>query len=430
MKVVNYFKTKIMEYDYSSILLMLWLSEVFFMAVARFILVRFGLYDGIVRNTILFIVSSVPLILFLVQIKRFKLHQYKSSMILYLCIAVAFLLTIIIHPEYKYFFTRSRYGIERVLRPECALYAYLFFNLVDEPEKMMDIVKKYAILDFIYITIVELLPALLRGYWVDVNYLGEEVHRAYSLSFGYSMLLPVIVFLYVFIREKKIVYLLFGTVGGVLIFMKGSRGALVMIVNFLVLMYISSIVDCKDNKKRLVRIMIGVAVVLGMALFGRAILGVAADILQSCGIESRTLEMLVQGKFINDSSGRNVIWGAVANAIKDGGIFGYGVFGDRPFVYPHHYVGYSHNIVFEMIASFGILGVLILICIAAASFRMIFMCKDYLWRDLFIIFFSIACQLIFSMSFWYVMEFWAAAAIAHKYFQLSKMAKEDAAEEK
>ena len=58
-------------------------------------------------------------------------------------------------------------------------------------------------MDFVYLIIVELLPALLRGYWMDVNYFGQEEQRVYSLSFGYSMLFPTIILLYFFIREKK-----------------------------------------------------------------------------------------------------------------------------------------------------------------------------------------------------------------------------------
>lgn len=91
-----------------------------------------------------------------------------------------------------------------MFRPDCALYAYLFYSLIDSPREILNVLKKFACLDFVYLIIVELLPALLRGYWMDVNYFGQEEQRVYSLSFGYSMLFPTIILLYFFIREKSL----------------------------------------------------------------------------------------------------------------------------------------------------------------------------------------------------------------------------------
>ena len=58
--------------------------------------------------------------------------------------------------------------------------------------------------------------------------------------------------------------------------------------------------------------------------------------------------------------------------------------------------------------------------IIVGSIYMILSCKDRLWRELFIVFFSISCQLLLSFSFWYIADFWAAMAIGHKYFKLKR----------
>lgn len=405
--------------SYSSKLLFMWLMELYFMTIARFILSKMGFDTGWFRSITLFLVASIPLISFLIHIKQFKARQYIGSILLFLLVGIGFMFTIIIHPEYAVYFKRPGYGIDRVLRPECALYAFLFFSIVDDPDELLEVVRKYAIFYYIYIVIMQFIPRIVTGYFSDVDYLGRVVKRAYSLSFGYSMLFPTIVFLYIYIRRKKIIYFLGGIFGGATIFLYGNRGALLMIVIFLGLMVISNIIDSKNMSRKTIKILFVILLVIITFLLGEKILQGIVSCLQSLGIESRTLEMLVAGEITNNS-GRDVIWNSVIGAIRKGGIFGYGIFGDRPIVTPLHYVGYSHNIFLELLVSFGIIGAVLIIKICIDSYRMIFLCKDTKWRGLFIIFFSISFQLITSMSFWYVMEFWAAAAIAHKYFLLSK----------
>lgn len=115
--------------DLPSILLMLWLSELFLMTGARFVLTRMGFYDGILRNIVLIMVASIALISFFICIPRLNKKQYMFFFYLFLCIGVAFLGTVIAHPENIHFLIRKTYGIERVLRPDCALFACLFLGL-------------------------------------------------------------------------------------------------------------------------------------------------------------------------------------------------------------------------------------------------------------------------------------------------------------
>ena len=389
-------KIIIKKSDFQERLLFFWLLDVIFMTIARFLLSNLGFSSGTLRNIILIIVASIPLVLFFIHIKSLKVEQYLASIALYLIIFLAFGFTAILHPESEYFFLRSGYGIERVLRPDCAIYAYLFFSLLDNPDEIIKVIRKFAIIDFIYLIIVQLLPALLRGYWIDVDYLGRQVVREYSLSLGYSILLPTIIFLYIFSKKKNIIYLVLSFIGMGIIFLYASRGALLMIIIFIGLMVISAIVESKRASYKIIKMLGVLILVLAICVWGQALLSYAVHILQSMGIESRSLDLLVQGDFTNDS-GRNTIWTAVINAIKEGGLFGYGVFGDRPFVYPIHYVAYSHNIFLELIVSFGIIGVGIILFLMCISIRMIFFCKDRRWRELFIIFFSISCQLVISM---------------------------------
>lgn len=399
------------KYSAGSKILMMWLLNVVFLTVARFLLTRVDVY-GWPRELILNAITLIPIVLLLKNLPAINRKNCYPFLVLYAAVILAFAVTYLLHPEYEYFYVRENYGLQRVFRPDCALYAFLFFSLVDDPDELTDTVKLFAFIDFAYLLVFELLPALLQGYWSDVNYVGETVKRQYSLSFGYAMLFPTIVFMYCFFREKKRYYMLLSLLGLVLILLQGSRGAILMPIIFIGLMAISDIVDTKSKVRRKRKIVFILCIAAAILILGIPLLKLLVKILQLFGVESRTLELLASGKFTGDS-GRSVIWNSVWEAIKSGGLLGYGAFGDRPFVYPHHFVGYSHNIVLELICSFGIVGVLIVLVIIAVSLRVIFCCRDARWRGLFIVFFSIASQLLLSLSFWYVWEFWAAAAIAY-----------------
>ena len=129
--------------------------------------------------------------------------------------------------------------------------------------------------------------------------------------------------------------------------------------------------------------------------------------------------MLLKGSF-SASNGRDRIWNAVIDAIRSGGPFGYGMFGDRPFVAPLHIAGYSHNLILELLVSFGVFGVVIVAYIIKDAVKMLFVCKDDDWKEIYLILFVGSCKLLLSFSFWYIWEFWAAAAVAYKYGVVQK----------
>ena len=401
-------------------LLLLWLLNDIILSISRYILTQLNIY-GFIRNFILLFLTMIPIVIFLVYIKKIGQKKYRFFFGIYFIIVLSFIFTYLLNPEIAYFFKREDYGLQRVFRPDGAIYALLFFNLYDNTNELLDIVKKYAWIDFGYLIIFQFLPAYTGGGWTDIGSNGTMVVRQYSLSFGYAMLLPVIIFLYFWIKNKRFYCLLLSCIGSVLIFTNGSRGALLMLVLFIGLMMISNIVDSPKVSYKVLKISSIIIVILFLFLFGELLLRSFVSFAQDLGIQSRTLDLLISGDISSDT-GIDVIWAAVIDAIKDGGFFGHGVFGERPYVFPIHYAAYSHNIILELICSFGIIGVVICIFLVIGVLRMIF-CKNTQMREIFIIFFAVASQLFFSLSFWYVWEFWAAIAIAYRYFQTERKRK-------
>lgn len=405
--------------DLSAKLLYLWLCELFAMTVARFTLSRLGFNEGYVRSVTLFLVASVPMIIFFINMHRLDSKKYIPFFVMYFFIIIAILLSILLNPDLWYYFDRKNYGFDRILQPNCALYAFLFFSLQDDPEKLLKHLSIYAFFDFVFLIFVELMPALSRGYWIDIDPKGREIHLAYSLSFGYMIMFPTVVFIYLFIKKKKLYFLALAIGGLWCVLTQGNRGALIIPIVFIGLMLISYMIGKDSVSKKTLKIA-SIFISMGIVwMYSQTLLDQALKLVKKYGISSRNIEMLISGNMSNDN-GREVIWNTVINAINNGGPFGYGVLGDRPFVSPIHYVGYSHNLFLEMTVSLGIIGMAICVYIVLDAVRMIFLCKVTAWRELYIIFFSVSFQLMLSMSFWYVWEFWAAAAIAFKYRSLKK----------
>lgn len=395
-------------------LLMIWLLNTIVLTVARFILVRLNI-TGLARNCVLWVITFIPLICFFVNARNIPQKAYRFFLFIFIIVSLSFAFTAVINDDIKYFYTRETYGLERVFRPDSAIYALLFFGLVDDWNELSDTVRKYAYIDFAGLLVFDFLPACLHGGWEDITYSGATVLYRYSLSFGYAMAFPTVVFIYLYLKNRKAIDLLLSFAGVVLIFTNGSRGSLLIVAAFIALLIISNIIDSNKSQK-IVKIGAVLTAIIALLLLWKPMFKGVAIVLQSAGIQSRTLDMILKGTVASDN-GRNEIWSAVIQAIKTGGIFGHGAYGDRPFVFPLHFAAYSHNIFLEIICSFGIIGVMICLAIVVGSVWMIFCCKDTLTRELFIVFFSVSLQLCLSFSFWYVWEFWAMIAIAYSYFR-------------
>lgn len=404
------------EFSVESIALLLWLSLGFALSAFKFITSRLG-FSGLSRNIILFGITLIPFLYLIINIRKIDRKKFIPFIVLFLTIGLAFLVTYLIHPEYQYFFTRSDYGMPRVFKLNGALYAFLFFSLISDSKELKKIIKIYAYISMASLVVFSMIPAILNNGWVDVNHVGEMVKRRYSLSFGYSMTLPTIIFLYFFIIQKRIHYLVFSVLGLISIFTMGSRGPLLIIILFIMLMVLRGIVDAEGREGRISKIKsilkifaIGLLALLLIYYF-------IIPIIPTIEIKSRTLQMLLSGD-LTKGNGREVIWSSVFENAKDHWVFGLGVFGDRPIVFPLNYAGYAHNILLELFISFGVLGIAVIVIIFVHFIYMMFYCQDKSLRDMYLIFFAVACQLLLSMSFWYVFEFWAAFALVFKARQM------------
>lgn len=180
----------------------------------------------------------------------------------------------------------------------------------------------------------------------------------------------------------------------------GARGALLCIIFFLCVWFITS-QRISYNKKIVIFLVCSISCLI-FIIFSNQIIGLINSFLASKGIYSRTIEKITSGNFINGSD-RFELWANDFETLKKSPIFGFGLWGDRPIV-----KGYSHNLFVELLCSFGYLfGSIIIIIIISNLLKVFFDSKSlniykknlFIWSLPFGFF-----QLMFSDS--YLMNVW------------------------
>lgn len=176
----------------------------------------------------------------------------------------------------------------------------------------------------------------------------------YDMGLGYSLLIPAL-FLFWHKGKFSVFVALLLTI---LILLLGSRGPLLPIALFV---FIQRLILGSVNEK----IFLFIVLIVIICSFSSII-----DWLQDYGINSRTLELLVEGEMDSDS-GRGDIYSIIVDKVSEHPILGYGVFSDRVFLDG----SYCHNILLESFMNFGyfipisfIMVMMLLICMCMKHF--------------------------------------------------------------
>lgn len=177
------------------------------------------------------------------------------------------------------------------------------------------------------------------------------------MTFSYNLLLPTTFVLLLCIKEFKVYRAAVAILGIGLIFVAGCRGALLGAV-LSPLIYIFFFGKLDKNIKYRITILL-VALLLMVLFFYDPILQAVSSKLTSIGLNSRTLEMLLNSS-ITDDSGRGRI---LQNTMSQIDLLGHGLWGDRVILNGR----YPHNIIAEILIDYGwILGsgiLILLICV-------------------------------------------------------------------
>lgn len=363
----------------------------------------FGL-SVLINGSSVFVVYLPLMLLFMVRKGRKIPLDFFALLISLGCF---FALTWLIHPEYTPWFLQESYGVwDYVFFPLEGLYAYLFVRLIEDPKRIFRNMRISGWIMYVYFFI-QISFSLRRGYWYGVSADSATVKSSYSVAFGYNVLLYAIVFFYEAMMHKRPSDILASVIGLFMILSYGSRGPVLFIGVFLMLLCFTQL---KDSKKKWVILLVVIPLILFFYIFYDFLMLLLIRLLSSINISSRFITKLLEGS-VSDDNGRNVIWEASINMIKDNPL-GYGAMGSKHIISQYNYAGYPHSVVLEMMIDFGVIfGSIILIFLFSNAFKLLFLKSNSEWRDVFLVFLSSSCALFISLCFWSTTAFWASIAL-------------------
>lgn len=342
---------------------------------------------------------------------------------LYIFILLVFLISYILTPELGVWYTNENWGLAyRVFRIDRGIYAYLVIKLVEDPKRLMRNLNIVAILMSLYL-LAQTYERIRRGYFIATANDGvTQATSADNMAYGYNCAFVALIFFAQYRNNKKKIFLIAGFLFSLLSVLYGSRGCLITLgAYFIITQYFN--LQKERSVKKVILVLSFVIVIALLYLFYDALILLISNITAHFGIHSSTITSLLNNS-ISDANGRDRIWAAVFEQVKDTFPLGKGAFGDRLAAGKIFLWGYSHNICLEMIASFGVIGVIVLLILIVQSGRILITNKNEEWRNLFSIFFCCCMKLLVSDSFWYSSFFWGALAVGSCALRYNKQRKQ------
>lgn len=357
------------------------------------------------------LVTFTPLFLYVLLDKRLPCKRFVC---LYALVAAFFGISLLIHPEYEYWYDREIYGVAyTVFRPDHgALWAVLMVELCGSCKRLFKNFAVIAVVTFLH-SLYLAYDATVTGYWTYFGQSGEVARRSYDLDFGYNMSYVAIIAMIYALREKKRVLWIVVVCCIMLDLRFGSRGSLICIVMTGILW---SVFSPSTLQKKVVSLGLLIPLAILILLYGEAILTGLADFLSgTLGFESRTITSFLQGDLLDDN-GRDGIYQMAQSAIE-ANPSGYGAYADRAIIGAYYYWGYVHNIYFEMAINFGVVGAVVLLALIVAGVVTCLVRTDNPdCRVVVIVCVSMCMRLLISDTFWGNNYFWMLIGLLLLFF--------------
>lgn len=200
---------------------------------------------------------------------------------------------------------------------------------------------------------------ILLGAMFLFHPLTQYETTGYNMFFGFNMLIPTLFHLNEYFKRGKIVFLILVALEFLMILIYANRGCWLAILFFL----FYKIVVLTKNKSRLVTMSLIVgSFLLVLFTIGTPLLQSISNKLDSYGINSRTIDMLMTGSFVSDATNRDIIWEDSKKMIAERPVLGWGLGGEfytlskleRGESVNNSYT--PHNGVLQNMVNFGVIG--------------------------------------------------------------------------
>ena len=363
------------------------------------------------------------IVLIVLAILSTNIRKWEGCIALYTLILLVFLTSYILTPELGTWYANEDWGLAyRVFRIDRGIYAYLVIKLVEDPKRIMRNLNIVAILMGAYL-LAQTYQRIRRGYFIVTENDGvSQTTSSANMAYGYNCVFVALIFFAQYRKDKKKTSLIAGILFSLLSVLYGSRGCLIVLGAYFIITQYFKLREEKSAKK-MIRALSFVVLIVILYIFYDVFIPLVSNITSRFGIHSDTISSLLNNS-ISDANGRDRIWLAVSEQIKNTFPLGKGAFGDRLAAGKIFSWGYSHNIFFEMTASFGVIGVIALLVLLVQSGRILITNEYEEWSSIFTIFFCCCMKLLVSDSFWYSSFFWGALAIGSCALKYNKKRKQ------
>ena len=237
-----------------------------------------------------------------------------------------------------------------------------------------------------YFTTIVFLLAEQSGLFVS----SESVNY---MTFGYGLALYWMIFFHSMLKEKKLLSGFFCVLAGINLLIYGNRGALAIVLIYVVYELVQG-----GRANKLAKILLMIVGVLSLLNY-QMILGFLYD---RYGDVSRTLSLLYKREMVT-SVARVAGYQESIELIKARPFFGWGVGADREYLS----IATAHNFMLELMIDYGIIigGVLIALILFIGIYVLMKVRSD--WKEIFVVFYTFSLtQLMFSSSLYDNAFFW------------------------
>ena len=234
-----------------------------------------------------------------------------------------------------------------------------------------------------------LLNFLLNILYVRMSYENIDI---LSMRFGYGILPSAMFFLSYAINKKSLLYSLLFMMTAMMIFIWGSRGALLVILIYLALVFY------RKNRK-----LFYISILMFFCLW-RQIVSVVLNfinILPFDGLKLKKMEMMLTEGIAAASSGRDELYQVYWKLFEDNVFWGNGVgfWEVTNSLYPH-------NLVLQAGLEFGVMGMLLMLLLIILALVKVMRLQGYMYECMLILFSIVVGRLLVSSSYWERPEFW------------------------
>lgn len=332
---------------------------------------------GFMVDTLLCYAALV--ILLVASLKQLHYQIKPDALFIFVFFAIAFVLSYtLVDVNQRYMFTdwTDFAGNPVYLLFVFSLPGYVFMRYITDYERMFEVCRYFS-LAVVFCSLGSFLLMIIR-----------DVQPEY-MSFSYNLLFGTIFSTIYFFEKRKALSLIAAIIGVLLIFLAGARGPLACYIFSLVICFLlSKIAVSKKICLALLFITLGL---ICMVLWEDILISMK-NVVEALGISSRTVDLLLNGEFFNDSS-RSEIQMRIIDGFT---LFGKGIYGDRVVGENH----YAHNLIIELISQWGYLFGTIIVAVLGALIYKGFRTKNtYLKLLVFAFFSSSVVKLMFSESY-------------------------------